>query len=134
MADDKLQRDEDFQQLTELKKKSEAFDVVIQQGDHAKNFKDMHPFWPILKDTLNAMRDAYRADTFKAARDNRAEIANYLGREEGIMDVLNLIDQFSAKAEQAQIEKNLADEQINELQNILTNPQRDVTDVGGAMG
>lgn len=134
MADDKLERDEQYQHLLDLREKSSQLSEVIQQGSDAEDFKAKHPFWPTFLSTLTALRDSYHADTFKAARDNRAEISNFLGREEGIADVLRIIDEFSQKAAQAQTEKSLADEEISQITRILASPEATTLDNGGAMG
>ena len=134
MPKNNLERDEQYQHLLDLKKKVSSLDTVISEGQYAEEFCNQHSFWPIFKKTLESLKESYAAETHKAARDNRAEIANFLGREEGIMDVLNIIQEFSTRADQAESEKKLAVDEIKELTEILASPEGDTVDVGRAMG
>lgn len=134
MSEEALKRDEQYQQLLELKDKIKRIDQVILEGEHAEDFKKNHPFWPIFERTFKALRETYNADAHKASKDSRAEISHFLGREEAIKDVFYYLDDFTSRADSAAEEKKIAEEQIKELHSILGSPDGESQDLGGAIG
>lgn len=128
-----LNRDEQYQQLLELKDKMKLLDSIIQEGNLALDFQDS-PFYPIFARTMLALKESYNSDAHKAAKDSRAEISNFLGREEAIKEMFSILSEFAVKSEQAKDEKQLTLDQIQELQAILATPETISVDNGGAMG
>jgi len=129
-----LLRDEHYKRLIECKEKIKLMNQIILEGQYAEEFISGSPFWPIFQRTFESLRASYNADAHKAAKDLRADITNYLGREEAIMDMFNIIGEFSVKADHAESEKKLIEEEIKQLQEILSTPDGNTQDVGGAMG
>lgn len=131
--DGALERDEQFQQLQDLKSKLKQLQIVVDEGESAKEFMSSS-FYPVFEKTFKSLLSVYNADAHKAARDSRAEISNYLGREEALRDVFSIIAEFETKALSAVDEIKVIEDQIREITQILASPEMETTDVGGAMG
>lgn len=129
-----LERDEQYIRLLQLKDKIQQLRDVIREGELAEEFQKNHGFYPIFAKLLASLRESYNAEAHKAARDSRAEIANYLGREECVKDITFLLTEFSTRADSAEAEKKTIEEEIKELTEILASPDGDTVDNGGAMG
>ena len=128
-----IERDEHYKRLLELKEKNKQLEVVIREGQYAEEFLKSSPFAPILMRTLSAMRENYNADAHKASKDSRSSISHFLGREECVKDILNIIDEFSRLADNAESEKKVNDDEMRELYEIMGNPEGVTQDVGGTI-
>lgn len=134
MSEAVLMRDEQYQRLLMLKDRVRQLNEVIRQGELAEDFQNKHGFFPVFQSALASLRESYNAEAHKAARDSRAEISNFLGREECVKTILELVTEFSTRADSAETEKESVEQEIKELTEILASPEGDAQDVGGAMG
>lgn len=129
-----LLRDEQYQRLLILKDRVKQLNVVIREGELAEDFRDKHAFFPVFAGAMASLRESYNAEAHKAARDSRAEISNFLGREECVKTVMGIFEEFSTRADSAETEKESVEQEIKELTEILASPEGETQDVGGAMG
>ena len=123
------------EKILQLKSKIQNLNKIIEEAKECEAFK-AHGFYPILQRTLLALKENYEKDAFKAARDSRADISNYLGRMEMIVDFYDILDKFALNADQAQLEIDSAEEEIKQLNEIMKDDAKSgqTLDIGGNMG
>lgn len=102
----------------EIKARLDSLHQVIREGDVIDGFLRTEA-WTIIQRTLEAQSKVYKDEAFEAARSDDKSIKNFLGRQEGIEWVINLLQSsFINTRNAAMQEKKDLQEQAREEQEL----------------
>lgn len=73
------------------KSERNAIDQIIEEGNIIEGFIGSDA-WRIVHRTARALVDNYRRDSYDAAKDETKSVRNFLGRMEGIEELLRIIE------------------------------------------
>lgn len=113
--------------LDEIVKLRESLNQIIAEGDLIEEFMGTEA-WSIIKRTLIAQRDNYKADCFDAAKDSTKNLANFLGRMEAIEWIISTIENsFSESRTGALARRKDLEEELREQELITRGVNEQIT-------